>query len=117
MDLRVKGNSMKALILMALCMALSACTVQREAVPIGGSRADGTVELAYEFPDLSNPQVDWQRAQLQAEQRCKAWGYTAAERFGGERRQCNAPSGYGCMNWQVTVPYQCTGGKSVVQNQ
>jgi YecR-like lipoprotein len=108
---------MKKILFLTCASVLASCTVQRDAIPIGGSRADGTVELAYEFPDMANPQVDWNKAQLQAEQRCQAWGYTAAERFGGERRQCNAPSGYGCMNWQVTVPYQCTGGKPVAQNQ
>jgi YecR-like lipoprotein len=102
---------------LALALLVAGCTVQTAAVPIGGSRADGTVELAYEFGDLQTAEVDWAAAQQQATQRCASWGYTAAEKFGGERRQCSMPSGYGCLRWQVTVPYQCTGGKPVVQTQ
>lgn len=95
-----------------LVTLLAGCSVQKQAIPIGGSRADGVVELAYEFGDMQVPEVDWVQAQQQAVARCNAWGYTGAERFGGEKRQCTAPSGYGCMAWQITVPYQCTGGKT-----
>jgi hypothetical protein len=104
-------------VLIAFALALAACSVNKQAVPVGGSRADGTVELAYEFGELQQPVVDWTAAQYEAEQRCKAWGYTQAEKFGGERRQCAMPSGYSCALYQVTISYQCTGGKPVVQNQ
>ena len=34
----------------ALCMlVLSGCAVQKQLVPTGGSRSDGTVKLAYEY--------------------------------------------------------------------
>lgn len=98
-------------------LILAACSVKKEALPIGGSRADGTVDMAFEIGDMQTAEVDWVAAQSLAEQRCAAWGYTAAEKFGGEQRQCSAPSGYGCYAWQVKVTYQCTGGKPVIQSQ
>lgn len=103
--------------IVALAVLLASCTVQTSAVPIGGSRADGTVDMSYEVGDMQIAEVDWNAAQTQAGQRCSAWGYTDAERFGGERRQCSVPTGYGCVRWIVTTTYQCTGGKPVVQQQ
>jgi YecR-like lipoprotein len=96
--------------LLTLALLASGCaTTQIVALPTGGSRADGTVELTYDIGGFQNGKVDYTGAQIQAEQRCAAWGYSGAEKFGGEKRICSAPSGYGCMAWQVTMPYQCTG--------
>ena len=97
-------------ILAAAAISLCGCaSTPITPVPVGGSRADGTVEMAYEFGAFQNPQVDYTAAQIQAEQRCAAWGYTAAEKFGGEKRMCSVPTNSGCMGFQVSVNYQCTG--------
>lgn len=87
------------------------CAAPKSALPVGGSKADGTVELAYDYGAFESPQVDFGAAQIQAEQRCAAWGYSGAEKFGGEKQMCTAPSSSGCMGFQVTMNYQCTGGK------
>ncbi len=90
---------------------IAACATNKSLVPTGGSKADGTVDLSYEFGMFEKPVVDMAAAQSAAKQRCAAWGYTEAEAFGGEKRQCQAFDGYGsCIRWFVTVTYQCTGG-------
>lgn len=99
----------------ATFLILTACTVDKQLDATGGSRADGIVELSYEIGDLQTARIDWAKADRDAAQRCTAWGYSQAERFGGERRQCNNPSTYGCMNWFVTVNYQCTGQRAAAQ--
>ena len=86
------------------------CTVQKELVPTGGSRADGTVNLSYEYGVFEKPQVNMSLAQVSAQQRCAAWGYTGAEPFGGQLNKCERVNGYGdCLQTLVTVTYQCTG--------
>jgi hypothetical protein len=88
----------------------SGCTVQKQLVPTGGSRADGTVSLSYEFGMFERPQVDGTQGVVAAQQRCAAWGYSGAEPFGGSLNRCQAADGYGnCVRTLVTVTYQCTG--------
>ena len=100
---------------LAIVLTLAACTVDKQLSATGGSRADGIVELSYEIGDMQKARIDWARADQDAVRRCNAWGYSQAERFGGERRQCNNPSTYGCMNWFVTVNYQCVNQRAAGQ--
>jgi len=62
---------------------------------------------------FEKPVIDQQQGTLTATQRCKSWGYTGAEAFGGQTKVWSAYSGGGCATWQVTVEYQCTGGAKV----
>jgi hypothetical protein len=101
------------LILCALgALFFASCTVDKQLSATGGSRSDGIVELSYEIGDMQSARIDWNRAQQDATARCAAWGYQNAEKFGGEKRQCQAPSQYGCLQWFVTVNYQCTNAVS-----
>jgi len=101
---------MKRLVIGAAMLALAACAVNKTLVPVGGSRADGTVKLAYEFGLFEKPRVDAASALVAARQRCQAWGYTEAEPFGGAVTQCQATNGYGnCLRTLVTIEYQCSG--------
>ena len=86
---------------------LSGCAAQVKSVPVGGSRADGTVTLAYEYGALIVPQVNYVEMQQQAQVRCARWGYQQAERFGGQIRTCVARSSSGCLTWRVSIDYQC----------
>jgi hypothetical protein len=86
------------------------CTTVKIPQPTGGSRADGTVQLAYEYGGFERPQVDWETANQIAADRCRAWGYSGAESFGGGVSQCTAYNAYGCIRRFVTITYQCTGG-------
>jgi YecR-like lipoprotein len=81
----------------AITAYMAGCARSKELVATGGSRADGT------FGALENPKLDFSQGVSKARDRCRAWGYTDAEPFGGETRQCNAPSQYGCMRWFVSM--------------
>ena len=74
----------------------------------GGSRADGVIEMTYQHGSLQKPEVDWAKTRSDAAERCKAWGFDAAEVFGGSTNQCIRKNGYGsCIVWQVSKKYQC----------
>ena len=98
---------MKKLLIAALL--LQGCAVQKPLVPIGGSRADGTVKLAFEYGLFESPKLDEQQGLASARQRCAAWGYTDAEPFGGSTTQCSEPTRSGCKRWIVSIEYQCIG--------
>jgi hypothetical protein len=90
--------------------------VQKNWVPIDGSRADATLRLSYTYdPRTEMPSVSEQQAQEAAKARCNSWGYTEAEAFGGIMRNCNSPfynpwSGrMDCAEMIVTKTYQCIG--------
>lgn len=101
----------------AFCLStalIAGCATQKELVPTGGSRADGTVNLSFEYGMFEKPQVDWDQANREAAQRCAAWGYSGAQAFGGNTQRCEAVNGYGnCVRFLVTAAYQCTGAPSV----
>jgi len=98
------------IILAALAVALAGCTVKKVPMPSGGSKADGTVVMSYEFGAFEKPQINWWEAEKTAKARCAAWGYTGAIRFGAERRECTYMTNSGCMQYMAHVTYQCTGG-------
>ena len=88
---------------------LPGCAVQKQLVPIGGSRADGTVKLGYQYGAFEAPQLDAVQGINTAKQRCVAWGYKDAEAFGGYTQTCSDQTNSGCVGWNVTVEYQCKG--------
>jgi hypothetical protein len=91
---------------------LSGCAVQEEWAATGGSRADGTVQLSYQYGAYQKPEVDDTQGAELAASRCAVWGYTGSEAF-GTMRKCEAFGGYGnCLSWLVTRNYQCTGAPS-----
>jgi hypothetical protein len=91
-------------------LILIGCATPKMLQAVGGSRADGTVDLAYEYGLFEEPQVDVAGAASTAAERCAVWGYSGAEPFGGGREQCLQRNGYGnCLRAVVTVTYQCTG--------
>jgi hypothetical protein len=99
---------MKNFLLIAV-FALTACATNITPQATGGSKADGTVTLSYEYGVFEKPVVDWSVAGATAKQRCKAWHYKNAEAFGGAQTRCLAADGYGgCTRTQVNVTYQCT---------
>jgi hypothetical protein len=113
------GGNMKRLFFAAgaALLVASGCTVQKEMVPTGGSRSDGTVNLSYEYGIFERPQVNAAQAETSAQQRCEVWGYTGAEPFGGALTRCEVMNGYGeCLRTLVTVTYQCTGNPTASGN-
>ena len=135
---------MSRIIIAALAVVfLSGCTEllatpkpkMKTGFPVGGSRADGTVTLVYEYGRYETYQVNWEDMQKQAQDRCVGWGYNTAERVGGELRDCIEHSietdercvskeynyntggsycdGYRtetkniCQRWRISIMYQC----------
>jgi hypothetical protein len=96
-------------VVLAAAIAMSGCAVQKTMEATGGSRADGTVKLSYEFGLFQQPQVDMAQGTAAALRRCNSWGYTGAEPFGGQTKVCNGYGSGSCNSWLVTVEFQCTG--------
>ena len=94
---------------MLIMIDTTGCATTKILQATGGSRADGIIELSYEYGGFERPVVDWNQALTAAKERCKAWGYSGAESFGGTKSLCQAANAYGCLQYFVTVPYQCTG--------
>ena len=99
-----------AILALAGALAISGCATPVRPVATGGSRADATVDMSFEFGEMQKPIVDWNQAQVDAGKRCAVWGYTGAESFGGQKNQCLQAGGLsGCQRMGVTMTYQCTG--------
>ena len=103
-------------LLLTSVMLLSGC-VSEQALnwsATGGSRADATVELGYQYnPTVTKPVLQQSQADTMAAKRCEAWGYADAEPFGIARNQCQQ-TGLGiyngaCIDMWVTLQYQCLG--------
>ncbi|MEG6508611.1 YecR family lipoprotein [Methyloligella sp. 2.7D] len=95
--------------MMAAAVGLAGCSAQKELVATGGSRADGTIDLSYEYGAFEKPVFSEAQGIATAQERCKAWGYSSAEPFGGQKRECQETSQYGCVRYFVTMTYQCLG--------
>ena len=96
------------IILLITLATLNGCASIKTLQATGGSKADGVVELSYQYGMFEAPQVQWDQGLVTAQQRCKAWGYKNAEAFGGTTSQCQARNGYGnCTRHFVTAKYQC----------
>lgn len=103
---------MRTLLLLGVCGALAGCATEKYLQATGGSRADGIIEMSYEYGIFEKPQIHLAEAQVTARQRCAVWGYTDAEAFGGQKQECQARNGDGnCLRWFATISYQCSGGK------
>lgn len=90
---------------------ISGCAGQKMPMSaIGGSKADGTVRMGYSYGPFVVPNIDMQQTQKLASERCKVWGYTGADAFGGQVRSCSMMGAYGCEQTTVHMDYQCTGG-------
>lgn len=104
---------MKKITVIIGILLLSGCAVKKEMTPIGGSKADGTVRLGYTFGQFEKPVVDLQQGAQLAAKKCQVWGYNGAEAFGGQQSQCMQSDAYGgCVMTNVSIEYQCTGGKA-----
>lgn len=98
------------LTILSLILLISCTTVKKIPVATGGSRADGVVELAYEYDSAGKPIVMWEKAEETACEKCQAWGYASAQAFGGAKVDCVQYDRYeNCLKQRVTIPYQCIG--------
>ena len=97
-----------ALTLVAVMLAVSSCATDITPFATGGSKADGTVSMSYEYHDYEQPVIDWEEVDKEALSICQKWGYSNAEAFGGSTRTCVAGTQYGCARYSVTTEYQCS---------
>ena len=91
-------------------LLVTGCASTKQWSATGGSRADATVKLSFNYGPFEKPTTSEAEAINLATARCKTWGYTGAEAFGGSTQQCTMPGGMGgCSQFTVTKEYQCTG--------
>jgi hypothetical protein len=102
-------NEMRTLLLLGVMVFLSGCAVQKELSAMGGSRADGTVEMAFSYGLFEVPKIDWNKGTVDARQVCAGWGYSGAQPFGSVNKKCQQwDRQLGCVRWLVSALYQCT---------
>ncbi|MCX2898867.1 YecR family lipoprotein [Pseudomonas mandelii] len=100
----------KLILLVMLAVAITGCSSRKDFYATGGSRADGSIDMAYDFKPFETPIVDINQAEAVASSKCAVWGYERAERFGGQIQNCRASDAWGnCTAGQVVVKYQCIG--------
>lgn len=98
----------------ASLICLTGCAVQKEWAATGGSRADGTVDLAYEYGAFEKPQLNDAQGVDLAASTCAGWGYAKSQPFGGNLTKCEMANAYGnCLRTLVTRKYQCMGAPGV----
>lgn len=96
--------------LSVLVATITGCATPKDFYAADGSRADGTVDMAYDFRPFEKPVVNNQQAFSIAKQKCSVWGYNNAEPFGGQVINCYTKDGWGnCTAGQVIIKYQCIG--------
>ena len=94
---------------LAAALTIAGCATPVNMVPMNGSRADGTVEMGFEYGLFQKPEVNQSQAQSQADATCNGWGYSGSRPFGAYQQKCTYMDGGNCMRFLVTVRYQCTG--------
>lgn len=103
----------KAILVVTIAFTIFGCTTTKEWSATGGSRADGAIVLSYEQGGYEQPILDENQGLALAVARCKRWGFSDAEAFGGSTRTCiERTSGLftsSCVTWKVDKKYQCTG--------
>ena len=91
-------------------LLLSSCAVIQYPEPLTGSKADGIITIAFEYPAVINPDnwtEEWAKADGKAQERCIYWGYSNVYKFDLTYRECIAKNLYGCTRWREFVDYQC----------
>ncbi|RJG10952.1 hypothetical protein D3879_14835 [Pseudomonas cavernicola] len=105
----------KVLLTLATAVVVSGCAVKKDFYATGGSRADGTVDMAYDFRQFEKPVINQQQALSIAKSKCAVWGYGDAEAFGGMTQNCQQRDGWGtCVAGQTVIKYQCIGNIDAV---
>ena len=97
------------LCLVVVALSVSGCATIKIPQSTGGSKADGYVEMSYEYGMFESPKPQWGQAAVTAGQRCAAWGYKGAVPFGGKTKKCQIYDlTFGsCSRYLVTAKYQC----------
>ncbi len=100
---------MKYAAIIVTIIFISGCAaVPQQWVATGGSKADATVQLGYQYGGWTNAVHDDQQGLDVANLRCQAWGYSGSEPFGVVTKRCVQSDGLGgCSTWRMSSNYQC----------
>ena len=84
---------------------------------MGGSRADATIKVGYEYRSHERARtiVDDAEAERIATERCKAWGYIAVSPFDTVETCLERSAAGQCFNYRVTREYQCLGEGNIIK--
>lgn len=96
------------LLAVAVSMNLAGCATTKQWAVSGGDKAQGLVQVSYEFPEYNEPPVSEEQAARIAQGRCEGWGYDDAQPIPGQVRQCSNMDAGNCDQWKVTREYRCT---------
>jgi len=100
---------MKIIILALATIALfTNCEVDKYLAVSGGSKANGTVELFYDYGSFQKPILHMEQGKAEASRRCQNWGYSGSEFFDVYTKKCITATTSGCSVWRVTYNCQCT---------
>ncbi len=109
-------RSILLIFVLALLVGCTKTTVHKIPQATSGSKADGTVRLAYEVTATENVIPNWTKAERNALKRCQAWGYSRVDAFAGVLTQCtevgqgllvNGAVPGACARQSVYKDYQC----------
>lgn len=93
--------------LVLLMVVMEGCATTKVPASLDASRADATVTMGYSYGSFEKPEVDWDKAEVEALRICENWGYVGVDAFGAGIRECVSVGSYGCNRWVVTTKYQC----------
>ena len=107
MDIAGDEVALFAAFLMATMILCSGCATKVTNAATGGSKADGMVEMSYEYGMFATPVVNWKLARRTATRVCRGSGYARSQALGGQIARCTAYITYGnCLRHLVTARCQ-----------
>lgn len=92
-------------ILLITILIISSCTYSPTIY--SGSKADAIISVSYTTAPALLTAKDWERVDMDANERCKNWGFSNAERFDLGRKVCLVYNAFGCIKWEYYHNYQC----------
>jgi hypothetical protein len=90
-------------------LALSACSITRQAEVSEMDTTSGVVRLTYGQAMLQHAKTDDYVVNGEATKACQKMGYASAFAYGQPITTCTVSSGAACINESVTLQYQCRG--------
>lgn len=100
---------MKSFLAVGCMLLISGCAQpQKDIFALDGSRADGLLDIAFQGAG-SFDSSDTAKALAIASEKCAAWGYQGASKFGSKHTFCLSSNYFGCVSSQVTMKFQCLG--------
>ncbi|ECC1660218.1 hypothetical protein AH332_14950 [Salmonella enterica subsp. salamae] len=100
---------MKPLIFTLSLLALTGCTITRQAQVSEASPISGIVRLTYNQPLFFTSRTDDYVSHGTATRECQQMGYADAVSFGQPVGTCSIYAGSLCLNTRFTLSWQCRG--------